>query len=287
MHIGFNSMNTPLDPPPHVLARELEERGFESLWYGEHSHIPCSLRTPYPAGGALPEPYKHIMDPWVSLMAAAAATTRLRLGTGVALLLERELFSQAKTIATLDRLSGGRVIVGCGVGWNAEEFANASRHPRARRYAVMQETVAALRTLWREERAEYHGEFIDFDPVWCSPQPLQPGGPPIVFGVMGRTGIRHAAQWADGWMPVDFAFADLELAITRFRAEVERAGRDLAAVPISLVAMKTPDFDTMKRYRDLGIHRVNVGVAVDLWDKPEAIMPMIDRFATLIPELAD
>lgn len=287
MHIGFNSMNTPLDPPPDVLARALEERGFESLWYGEHSHIPCALRTPYPAGGPLPEPYKHIMDPYVSLALAAGATTRLRLGTGIALLMERELFSQAKTIATLDRLSGGRVLLGCGVGWNSEEFANATRHPWERRYALMRETVAALRTLWRDVQAEFHGEFIDFDPVWCSPKPLQSGGPPVFFGVLGRTGIRHAGEWADGWMPIDFALPDLARAIRRYHGAVEAAGRDPKDMQISLIAMQSPDADTLKRYRDLGIHRVNVGVAVDLWDKPEAVMPMIDRYARVIPELAD
>ncbi len=285
MDIGFNSMNTPLDPPPHELARALEERGFESLWYGEHSHIPCALRTPYPAGGPLPEPYRHIGDPYVSLMAVAAATTRLRIGTAVALLMERELFSQAKTIATLDRLSGGRVILGCGVGWNAEEFANTTRHPWERRYALMRETVAALRTLWRDEQAEYHGEFIDFDPVWCNPKPLQAGGPPVVFGVLGRTGIRHAAQWADGWMPIDFALRDLAVSIQRFRAAVAEGGRDPDTVEISLIAMRSPDLDTLKRYRDLGIRRVMVGVDVELWDKPEAIRPMIDRYAEMIPHL--
>src|SRR5690606_27116283 len=134
MHLGFSSMNTAQDPAPDLLARTLEEAGFESLWYGEHSHIPVARKTPYPPGGELPEPYKTMMDPYVSLMAAAAATTRLKLGTGIALLLERELFSQAKTIATLDRLSNGRLMIGTGVGWNEEEFVNATRLPWKQRY---------------------------------------------------------------------------------------------------------------------------------------------------------
>ena len=120
MHIGFSSMNTLLDPSPAILAKALEDHGFESLWYGEHSHIPCAMKTPYPGGGNLPEPYKLMMDPYVSLMAAAAATTRLRIGTGIALMLERDVFSQAKTISTLDHLSGGRVEIGVGVGWKEE-----------------------------------------------------------------------------------------------------------------------------------------------------------------------
>jgi probable F420-dependent oxidoreductase len=285
MHLGFSSMNTLLDPPPPVLARALEERGFESLWYGEHSHIPCAMKTPYPGGGELPEPYKLMMDPYVSLMAAAAATERLRLGTGIALMMERDVFSQAKTIATLDRLSGGRVIVGVGVGWNEEEFANVSRQPWSKRYGVLRETVAATRALWRNERGEYHGQYLDFDAVWCAPRPLQPGGPPVTLGAMGPLGTRHAAEWADGWFPVDFALPDVAAAVAGFREQVRSFGRDPAEVPITLQAMMQPDLDTLKRYRDLGIARVNVGVSVDLWDKPEAVMPMLDRYAALIPQL--
>lgn len=286
MHLGFSSMNTLFDPPPPVLARYLEERGFESLWYGEHSHIPCAQKTPYPGGGELPAPYKHMMDPYVSLMAAAAATTKLRLGTGIALLMERDVFSQAKTIATLDQLSGGRVIIGTGVGWNKEEFGNVSSKPWDKRYGVLRETVAAMRALWRDEEAAYRGDYIDFDPVWLYPKPRQAGGPAIVFGAMGALGVKHAAQWADGWLPVDIAMPDIPAALAAFRQAVREHGRDPDTVPITLQAMATPDFDTLKRYRDMGIHRVNVGVAIDMWDKPEQVLPMIDRFAPVIPELA-
>jgi probable F420-dependent oxidoreductase len=279
-------MNTLFDPPPPVLARYLEERGFESLWYGEHSHIPCAQKTPYPGGGELPMPYKHMMDPYVSLMAAAAATTKLRLGTGIALLMERDVFSQAKTIATLDQLSGGRVIIGTGVGWNREEFSNVSQQPWNKRYGVLRETVAAMRALWRDDEAGYRGEYLDFDPVWLYPKPKQSGGPAIIFGAMGEIGVKHTAQWADGWFPVDIAMPDIPAAIASFRQAVRENGRDPDAVHITLQAMATPDFDTLKRYRDLGIHRVNVGVAIDMWDKPEQVLPMIDRFAPVIPQLA-
>ncbi|MCB1843891.1 MAG: LLM class flavin-dependent oxidoreductase, partial [Halioglobus sp.] len=158
MHLGFTSMNTVDDPPPDVLAKTLEEAGFESLWYGEHSHIPVARKTPYPPGGDLPEPYKKMMDPYVSLMAAAAVTSTLKLGTGIALLMERELFSQAKTIATLDRLSNGRVIIGCGVGWNQEEFENATSLPWERGYLALKETVLAQRALFTDSEPEFHGE---------------------------------------------------------------------------------------------------------------------------------
>ena len=158
MHIGFSSMNNPADPSPTELAVALEERGFESLWYGEHSHIPCAMQTPYPGGGDMPDPYRHIADPYVSLMAAASVTSTLKLASGIALIMERDIFSQAKSIATLDRLSNGRVMLGVGVGWNEEEFSNVNPHPWNKRFGVMRETVAAMRELWTQEQAEYHGD---------------------------------------------------------------------------------------------------------------------------------
>lgn len=285
MHLGFSSMNNPSDPHPAVLAKTLEEAGFESLWYGEHSHIPCSQTTPYPPGGDMPEPYKRMMDPYLSLMVAAQATTTLKLGTGIALLLERELFSQAKTIATLDRLSNGRVLIGTGVGWNEEEFNNASHQPWERRYTVLKETVLAQRELFSSEEPEYHGELIDFDPVWFEPKPVSPGGPPVILGVMGPLGIRHAAEWADGWMPVDVAMPSVEQGVKDFRAKVADFGRKPEEVEITMVAMGELSTDLMKRYQDMGIDRVNIGVGTENWDKPEIVMPMIEEFAKLIPAL--
>ena len=286
MHLGFSSMNTVDDPPPAELAATLEAAGFESLWYGEHSHIPMCRSTPYPAGGDLPDPYKKMMDPYVSLMSAAAATTRLRLGTGIALLLEREFFSQAKTIATLDRLSGGRLVLGVGVGWNREEFANASRLPWQRRYRALEEIVAAQRALFSEAEPSFHGQLVDFDPVWFEPKPLQAGGPRVMLGVMGPQGIRHAARWADGWMPVDIGLAALEQQIAAFRAAAREFGRDPDALEITLAVMRAPDADMLKRFRDLGIHRANIGVGVENWNQPGKVMPMIERFARIIPDLA-
>lgn len=285
MHLAFSSMNTPDDPHPAELAKALEDRGFESLWYGEHSHIPCCRKTPYPPGGDLPAAYRRMMDPYLALMTAANATTRLGLGTGIALLMERDLFSQAKTISTLDRLSGGRVIVGTGVGWNREEFENISPHPFDKRYAVLRETVEATRALWREEEAGYEGNYIRFDPVWADPKPLQAGGPRIFLGAMGPLGRQHAARWADGWYPVDVAMGDVTASIDSFRDEVTAAGRNPDEVEINVQIMDTQNLDKLKEYRDLGIQRATIGVSMDLWDKPEAVMPMIDRYAEVIPAL--
>ena len=285
MHLAFSSMNTLNDTPPAELAVALEQRGFESLWYGEHSHIPASRNTPYPPGGEMPDPYKLMLDPYLSLMTAANATSTLRLGTGIALLMERDIFSQAKTIVTLDHLSGGRVMIGTGVGWNQEEYENINAHPFNKRYAVLRETVAATRALWRDDEAEYHGKYIDFDPVWAYPKPLQAGGPPVFLGAMGPLGRRHAASWADGWYPVDVAMGDVAATLAAFREEVREAGRDAEEVEINIQIMDTSNLDKLKEYRDMGVQRATIGVSMDSWDKPEQVMPMIDRYAAVIPEL--
>lgn len=287
MHLAFSSMNTLSDPHPAKLAKLLEERGFESLWYGEHSHIPCSRQTPYPPGGEMPDPYRLMMDPYLSLMTAANATTTLRLGTGIALLMERDIFSQAKTIATLDQLSNGRVIIGTGVGWNQEEYENISPYPFNKRYAVLRETVAATRALWRDEEAAYQGDYVQFEPVWANPKPLQPGGPKVFLGAMGPLGRKHAAAWADGWYPVDVAMGDVATTLAEFREEVIAAGRDPDEIEINIQIMDTSNLDKLKSYRDLGVQRATIGVAMDLWDKPEAALPMIDKYANVIPDLKD
>ncbi len=285
MHLGFNSMNTEQDPAPDVLAKALEERGFESLWYGEHSHIPMCRSTPYPVGGELPVSYTKMMDPYISLMLAASATSTLKRGTGIALLLERELISQAKTIATLDIHSNGRLIIGSGVGWNEEEFTNTTNLPWKRRFTALKETVAATQVLWQQEAPEYHGEMVDFDPVWFEPKPLQAKGPSVILGVMGPLGVSHAAKWADGWMPADVALPDVEESINSYRAQVRDAGRNPDDMDITLVVMDSPTPDKLKRYRDIGVTRALVGVGTENWEKPEIIMPMIDEFSKLIPEL--
>jgi len=287
MHLGFSSMNTLKDPDPAALAKTLEEAGFESLWYGEHSHIPMSRKTPYPPGGDLPEPYKEMMDPYISLMAAASTTTTLKLGTGIALLLERDIFSQAKTIATLDQLSNGRLMIGTGVGWNEEEFENVSSLPWKRRYLALKETIKATRQLLTDEAPEYHGELIDFDPVWFYPKSVQAGGPKFTFGAMGPLGVRHAAEWADGWMPVDVALPNPEEDIKTFRQQVTDFGRNPDDVEITMVIMAPVTGDLLKQYRDMGVTRCNIGVGMQNWDKPDIVMPMIEEFSKLISELKD
>jgi alkanesulfonate monooxygenase SsuD/methylene tetrahydromethanopterin reductase-like flavin-dependent oxidoreductase (luciferase family) len=171
------------------------------------------------------------------------------------------------------------------VGWNREEFENVNPHPWAKRYTVLRETVQAMRSLWSEEEAGFQGEFIRFEPVWSLPKPLQQPGPPGFLGAMGPLGRKHAAEWADGWYPVDVAMGDVKVSLASFREEVTKAGRDPEQVAINIQIMDSANLDNLKHYRDWGVQRVTLGVSIDLWDKPEQVMPLIDRVAKIIPGL--
>jgi probable F420-dependent oxidoreductase len=286
VELGFATMNTPEEQHPADLARALEERGFTSLWTGEHSHIPAARTTPYPAGGELPDPYLRMMDPFLSLLLAADATTTLRVGTSVALPLEHDLFGLAKSVATLDRLSGGRFDFGVGVGWNVEELADHRPDvPWSSRYRALEECIAALKALWHDEPAEHHGRWFDFDPVWSQPKPRQSPHPPIAVGMAGRLGTAHAVAWGDAWMPMDLALGDVAKRVTRFRQAVVEAGRP--PMPIVLMTWGDPSLETLVGYRDLGIDRVVLGAAREGWDDPDHTMPFLDRYAELVPELTD
>ena len=209
MELAFTSMNTPEGVRVDVLAKALEERGYSALFIGEHSHIPTSRGTPYPAGGDMPDPYKRMMDPFVSLTAAAMATERLLVGIGVCLVLEHHVLNLAKAVSTLDVLSAGRLQFGVGVGWNVEELANHRPDiPWSQRYRATEECVEALRRCWRDDEAEFHGQFFDFDPVWSYPKPLQQPTPPVLLGASGKLGAEHALRWADEWMPVDVGLGE-------------------------------------------------------------------------------
>jgi probable F420-dependent oxidoreductase len=286
VHLGFSSMNNPVDLPPDVLARELAARGFESFWVGEHPQIPVARTTPYPAGGEMPDQYRCMMDPFLSLLLAATANDDLVVGTSVALPLEHDVFDLAKKVTTLDRLSGGRFQFGVGVGWNVEELANhrAVRWPR--RYRALAECVGALRALWCDNESEFHGEFYDFDPVWSLPKPLQSPHPPVLCGTGGRLGTREAVAWADGWMPMDVALGDVHKKVGLFRAAAENAGRDPDVIPITMVAFGDRDRRELADYRELGVERVIVGGNRTGWDDPSTTLPCLDHYAAMIPDLA-
>jgi len=279
-------MNTPDELPPDLLGQALESRGFDSLWYGEHSHIPTSRLTPYPSGGTMPDQYRRMMNPFLSLLLAATATERLLVGTGVALPLEHDVLDLAKTLSTLDRLAGGRLVVGVGVGWNVEELANHRPWPWSQRYRALRECVACLRTLWTDDESEFHGEFYDFDPVWSFPKPLQRPHPPVLCGTGGRVGTREAVAWADGWMPMDVALGDVPRKVARFRQTAADSGRDPASLPITIVTFGDPTLATLASFRDLGVERAVVGGARTGWDDPTTTLPCLDRYAAMLPELS-
>jgi probable F420-dependent oxidoreductase len=263
----------------------VEERGYESLWMGEHSHIPASRRTPYPAGGEMPAPYKNMADPFVSLAVAATATKRLRLGLGVCLVLERDLFTLAKEVATLDGLSGGRFLFGIGVGWNQEEFENVAKMRWVERYSGLEDAVAAMRALWTEEAASYRGRWYKFDPVWSYPKPEQKPYPPVLLGVAGKLGMSHAARWGDGWMPIAIPGKDFAPRLERFRDMVREAGRDPEHVAVSVHLMGEPDLDRVRSFRDLGVTRIVISGQMG-GDGLDAKLRLLDRFAPLVKELA-
>lgn len=278
-------MNTPEDPAPGELAKALEDRDYDSLWIGEHSHIPASRQTPYPAGGKMPEQYTRMMDPFLSLMAAAAATDELLLATGVALPLEHDLFALAKAVSTLDHLSGGRVIFGVGVGWNEEELADHRPDiPWRLRYRALSEAVAALRSLWTEDESSFHGRWFDFEGALSFPAPVQRPHPPVYCGAGGRVGTAQAVEWGDGWAPVDMALGDVARRVARFREKVADAGRD--DVPITLITFGDPDPDVLRGYRDLGVERAVIGANRTGWADPTTTYPFLDTYAALIPELS-
>ncbi|MBB2770415.1 MULTISPECIES: TIGR03619 family F420-dependent LLM class oxidoreductase [Mycolicibacterium] len=282
MDIGFVSLNTPHDLAPDVLAKELEQRGFESLWVGEHPQIPVSAAGAMPA--ALLHAQQRMWDPLLSLLVAAQATSTLRLGTAVALPLERELFTFAKQVATLDQFSDGRVLLGVGVGVRAE-LAVTNSIAWADRYRALSDMVAALRVLWTEDEACHHGEFYDFDPVWSHPKPQQQPGPPLLAAATGPKAIGECLSWADGWLPGDAAYRNLSAAVQDFRVRAEDAGRDPATLDLTIMAWGDPSANRLARYRDLGFTRVVVGGGRRDGDDPSTTLPFLDRYAALVSEL--
>ncbi|HWO06245.1 MAG TPA: LLM class F420-dependent oxidoreductase [Methylomirabilota bacterium] len=276
MHLGLFSYNVEYGARPDELARAAEERGFESFWVGEHTHIPASRLTPYPGGEPLPKPYYHMADPFVSLMAAAAATRTIRLGTGICLVVEHDPIVLAKSVATLDWLSNGRVLFGIGGGWNREEMEDHGT-PFDRRWQVLRERVLAMKALWTQEEASFHGEFVNFDRAISFPKPVQRPHPPILFGGATAQGRARVVEYCDGWIPIDVLLDDLPAAIVDLRHKAETAGRGLDTLSVSVFAFQPPKADAVARLRDMGVERVTMVAPRRLADA----LPFLDRMASL------
>ena len=235
------------------LAAALEARGFESLFVPEHTHIPVSRKSPFPGGGELPRRYAHTHDPFVALSFAAAATTRLRLGTGICLIPERDPIVTAKAVASLDQLSGGRFVFGIGGGWNVEEMANHGARYETR-FKLMRERILAMKALWTGEEAEYHGAMVDFDKAWSYPKPAQRPHPPIILGGETDYTLRRVVEYCDGWFPRPARGWDVREAVGRLHRMAEAAGRDPKTLSIS-VFRAPADKAALEQYREAGIDR--------------------------------
>ncbi len=272
--------------PMGQLAQAVEERGFESLFVCEHTHIPVDRQTPWPGGTELPKQYFHTLDPYVALTAAAMTTSEIKLGTGITLINQHDPIVLAKTVASLDEVSNGRTLLGIGAGWNVEEMANHGTVYKTR-WALLRERALAMKALWSEEQAEFHGEHVNFDPVFSYPKPRQAGGPPLLLGAASKWSYDRVAEYADGWMPIyqdqSRAAATGVLDYAAGMAEVRRcwANRGRQGEP-NFSAFGVPDKrSAIAAMRDLGFDRQLFGLpSADA----DTVLPLLDRYAKLAHE---
>jgi probable F420-dependent oxidoreductase len=253
MKFGVTTFVTDETIGPRELGRALEERRFESLFVAEHTHIPVKRESPWPEGDELPRKYYRTLDPFVVLTAAAVVTERLILGTGIVLLIERDPIITAKEVASLDLVSGGRVIVGIGAGWNREEMRNHGTDPKTR-MDLLRERVLAMKEIWTKDQAEFHGRFVDFDPIFSWPKPVQRPHPPIYIGGSGPTTLDRVLEYGDGWMPVFALGVDEIIArIPELERRAKEAGR--GRIPVTVYAVPG-DRAAIERLAQAGVARV-------------------------------
>jgi probable F420-dependent oxidoreductase len=267
MKIGISMFVTDYSMNPGALGAAVEERGFESLWMPEHTHIPTSRASPWGGGPELPQYYKETLDPFMALTAAAMTTKRIKLATGICLVVERDPIHTAKQVASIDYLSGGRFIFGIGGGWNAEEMASHGTKFESR-FALMRERVEAMKAIWYNDVAEYHGAVGDFGPMWCWPKPVQKPHPPILLGGAFPYGARRAIAYGDGWMPIGGREQDPIDIGNRFRQMLAEHGRDPASMPMTVFGA-AHDRSLLDRFRDAGM------------DRAVLLLPTAGREATL------
>ncbi len=275
MEFGASIFFTDYSITPAELGVALEERGFASLWVAEHSHIPVPRKTPPPGGGELHKRYYDVMDPFVTLAVAGAATKKLKLATGIALVIQRDTIQTAKLVASIDQTSGGRFIFGIGGGWNQEEI-EAHGTVFATRMQKMREQMEAMKEIWTKSKPEYNGDIVKVPQMMTWPKPVQTPHPPIILGGAFPYGARRAIRYGDGWYP-NAAAGDPEVYIPAYRKMAEEKGRDPKTLSLRLGGAPE-DADKLKKFRDLGVDAVNVTL---MSDKRDEILPILDRWAKL------
>jgi probable F420-dependent oxidoreductase len=278
MKYGIAMFPTDYAIPIDELARELEARAFESVWLPEHTHIPASRKSPWPGGPNLPREYWHTLDPFVALGAAAVVTKTLKLGTGICLVIERDPILLAKEVASLDHLSQGRVLFGIGGGWNAEEMEHHGT-PFAERWKILRERIGALKAIWTQDEAEFHGKYVNFEKLWSYPKPVQKPYPPILMGGAGPHARQRAVDFDGHWIPIGGrAYSEpIAESLADFRARAEKAGRDPATLTVTIFGV-APDEPRVAALRDAGVTRAVFFVPSATRD---VVLPLLDQYAGL------
>ena len=276
MKIGVFIFSTEYSIRMVKLARALEDRGFESLFVPEHTHIPVSRRTPFPGGEPLPREYSNTLDPFVDLAAAAAVTSTLRIGTGICLVSQRDPIVTAKAVASLDLLSGGRFEFGIGAGWNQDELeSHGTRYED--RFRVMVDRVKAMQVIWTGEEASYDGEFTRIEPAWSWPKPVQKPYPPVILGGETKYTLRRVMDFCDGWMPRGNFMADPSSVMETLRRYADEAGRDMSSIAVSVFRAQ-PKADYLAQCQEAGVMRVVLQLPSAGED---VVMPLLDEYAAL------
>jgi probable F420-dependent oxidoreductase len=275
MKFGVAIFPTEAVQHPRELACMAEQRGFESLLFPEHTHIPASRETPYPPGGDLPPEYSRTYDPFVALTAAAAATDRILVGTAICLIIQRDPIITAKEVASLDRLSGGRFLFGVGAGWNAEEMRDHGTEP-SQRFRVMRERIEAMKAIWTEDEATYHGRHVNFERIWCWPKPVQRPHPPVLVGGNGPRAVDRVIAFGDAWMPNRVPDDEMTARIAELQNRAEQAGR--SRIPVTVVGMMR-DPARIERLERAGVTR---GVFWLPPDGPQEVEQAFDRYAAAV-----
>ena len=276
MKIGLFPIMTDYSMPVDRLAVAAEERGFDSIWVPEHTHIPVK-HTAYPGGGELPKEYSHTLDPFVALGIAAGVTTKLKLATGICLAIEHQAITLAKTVATLDHVSNGRVLLGLGAGWNREEMENHGT-VYVDRFRKLEEQMRALREIWTNEEASFHGDFEHFDNIWSWPKPVQQPHPPLILGGETDHTLRRIVRVGDGWLPRAMNPDYVLDGMTRLKRFAEEAGRDPATISVSVFAPPAKD-EVVNRFKETDAERIILMVPPR--DEGETLK-RLDRYATYV-----